>query len=880
MSSLLTTLLMGSSGLAEPSGHPHGIAQTVAPFEPTQPGTPRYSDPAEIADMLPPVVTGNPPEHAVSLDEATRLAFIKAHHLWGPTLELRSVLEVCDPKGTVYAYDFDFALPGNDHHGYADVARAALRARLDRLATPRDVSLEKGQHGSSVVSPEQPAQGRCYVVVSATLDAPPIRASGPVPSAFYTTGWIARLRVVEEHDGAEPALMRVYFLDPYHRWFEFECAGARYVVAGRPPFQVLERDEFLMHVLEEDPMKQAPQGTKDPQALEEHLRQTREKHRRQIGELLNHGLGTSAWTMINYWQVLRPFDWSYGCTPTSAAMMLNFWDLTDWFGRLNYRYYQRWDNLEGEYDYQVATLQSDLAIYMGTDPSGGTHRDNVGPGMREYVLLRGYSFMHIFCRYEVIGGNMASSEDWCWDSITEEIGAGRPFVWSTTFGWGGAGHSCCAVGYDGGAQDVVVYNTWDGSLHAYHHAGSVNTFCQIDGGYPGNPVYFDAKLTAPQGDTWYNHDGWGEQWRVGEPHAITWDNFGNPGTALEIFYHLYGGENPAQYVWIVTTADDSSYTWVPPCDAVSDQARIVIQQFNGGTFVSSDGSIGNFILDAAAPPEAPTNCVATDTLCGVVHIEWDIGLGEDRLGFNVYRDGLKIGVVPPTSSAYDDLTGQTCVQYSYCVAAYNGCLESSSACDNGTALAAPDPPTTCAATDDNPNWVRITWQDNSSGACSETGFAIHRDGGLIATVGPNVTVYDDVAAVAWDSSLYCVTAYNNCDSSAACCTTGVRIGGLPGVRDREETPRVYFLAQNQPNPFGVRTAISFDVPRDGRVRIMIYDVKGRVVRNLVDGFRSAGSYSVTWEGLDEAGKPQGAGIYFVRMEAAGFLATRKVNLLR
>lgn len=554
-----------------------------------------------ITDLPRPARIGMHASHPLTIEEATELAFIKARYLWGTDIELGSVIEICDPYGQIYAYDFDVTATGQDYGRYSAVARAAFHERNERLARYHTVPTEKGKHGTILVSRGSQLPRFGYVVISATLDAPPIRASGEVPSAFYSTGWIAHLRARDHCPGLRPILTRLVFMDPYHRWFEFECQESNFLVEGRPPFRIFQRDEFLELVRKTEEFKRAHSGSKDPWPDDEHMQAVREEHRIKIDQLLDNGLlGPSSWTLIANWTCVMPLDWSYGCSPTAGAMVLNFWDVTSWFGRMTYWYYERWDNLQSDWDYQVPTLQYDLKCFMLTDIYGGTGWDDVGPGMRDYVLARGYSFTRSYCRFDVYARSnedAGATSDWCWDTIVGEIDTGRPFVWSTSYGWGGNSHSACAVGYDAAAQDVIVYDTFDGNLHAYYHAGGSPDRAQIDGGYPYDPVYHDVKLASPLGDTGYDHDGDGEHWAVGKPHEITWNNFGSPGTSVKIFYNLYGGANTGDYRWIATTEDDGSYEWTPPADSISDKARIVIQQYNGDILVSSDGSIGNFFLE-------------------------------------------------------------------------------------------------------------------------------------------------------------------------------------------------------------------------------------------------------------------------------------------
>jgi flagellar basal-body rod modification protein FlgD len=73
--------------------------------------------------------------------------------------------------------------------------------------------------------------------------------------------------------------------------------------------------------------------------------------------------------------------------------------------------------------------------------------------------------------------------------------------------------------------------------------------------------------------------------------------------------------------------------------------------------------------------------------------------------------------------------------------------------------------------------------------------------------------------------------------------------------------------------------MDFALPRAGRVRLDVVDVQGRHVRTLVDGDRAAGTYRAAWDGRDGNGRAVPAGVYFVRLDAAGERASRKVAML-
>jgi hypothetical protein len=88
------------------------------------------------------------------------------------------------------------------------------------------------------------------------------------------------------------------------------------------------------------------------------------------------------------------------------------------------------------------------------------------------------------------------------------------------------------------------------------------------------------------------------------------------------------------------------------------------------------------------------------------------------------------------------------------------------------------------------------------------------------------------------------------------------------------------LHANTPNPFRSTTAIRYDLPRAERVWLGVYDVRGRLVRRLVNGvLQEAGPQAVDWNGRGAADEPLAPGVYFYRLEAGGFADTRRMVLL-
>ncbi len=93
-------------------------------------------------------------------------------------------------------------------------------------------------------------------------------------------------------------------------------------------------------------------------------------------------------------------------------------------------------------------------------------------------------------------------------------------------------------------------------------------------------------------------------------------------------------------------------------------------------------------------------------------------------------------------------------------------------------------------------------------------------------------------------------------------------------------PTLTHLAANVPNPFNPQTMISFTLARSGPASLRIYDVRGQLVRTLLDGELAAGPHSLRWDGRDRGGRAASSGTYFYRLSGAGQVQQRKMQLVR
>ncbi len=93
-------------------------------------------------------------------------------------------------------------------------------------------------------------------------------------------------------------------------------------------------------------------------------------------------------------------------------------------------------------------------------------------------------------------------------------------------------------------------------------------------------------------------------------------------------------------------------------------------------------------------------------------------------------------------------------------------------------------------------------------------------------------------------------------------------------------PENFELGQNYPNPFNPNTTIVFGVPRASEVELTIFNLKGQVVRVLHDGPMTAGYHEAEWDGTDSNGLKVSSGVYIYRMQAEGFVANRRLILMK
>lgn len=266
-----------------------------------------------------------------------------------------------------------------------------------------------------------------------------------------------------------------------------------------------------------------------------------------------------------------------------------------------------------------------------------------------------------------------------------------------------------------------------------------------------------------------------------------------------------------------------------------------------------------------------------------VHLAWvkpinsvfyDIG---QVTSYEVYKGGNLLASVNATDSSFADLQIEGGSNTSYYVKAVY--LNGTSLPSNTVSVLLPYlTPTNLTVANINHQLV-LNWQAPTSGNRSMAGYKVYRNGSSLFSGVITTTTYSDANVVDHTTYSYYVKAvYQNPMGTSAPSNT-VNITYTPNDQD-PLTPQITKLNGNYPNPFNPSTTISFSLNKKSELNLSIYNLKGELVKNLIDSEMSAGKYNLVWDGLNERKKPVAAGVYFLKMNCSDYSSTKKMIILK
>ena len=231
-----------------------------------------------------------------------------------------------------------------------------------------------------------------------------------------------------------------------------------------------------------------------------------------------------------------------------------------------------------------------------------------------------------------------------------------------------------------------------------------------------------------------------------------------------------------------------------------------------------------------------TEFVADETEARVLNVAGEPGSSYDGLLFGLY------GECPGIRKAYDRL-----------------------------ALAVSSPPLN--------NHVLLRYADGAGGVPVTPDAAMIKN--ILGGGGVGVQTGFDMGSLLSDNARACLlnTLFTQDFGMAATIYSGCENNGV-GVPNVGESRFGFELAAAAPNPFSDATSIRFSIPSRTHVSLEVYNILGQKVRTLVNESREANSYVEKWDGRSDAGQQVSSGIYFYKMVAGDYSATKKAVLLR
>ena len=429
----------------------------------------------------------------------------------------------------------------------------------------------------------------------------------------------------------------------------------------------------------------------------------------------------------------------------------------------------------------------------------------------------------------------------------------------------GASMELIAAGLDNNVGSNWTLATVRGGT--YTGGGDLGTPGAANGsGGGGDTTPPTVAVSAPNG---------GESWDAGTVHAITWSASDDVGvTAVDILYSTTGAGGA--YTSIATgEPNDGTYDWTVPNDP-SSNAYVKVVAWDAASNSAEDVSNGSFSITVPAPVVVINEIMMDPNAVTDANGEWvelhnPGGAPVDINGWTLRDDGSDLHVIanggPLNVPAGGYLVlgrngnskknGRYSEDYVYTGFTLANTADEVVLLDGGGAEV------------DRVNYTGVSPWPSPTGASME----------LVSAASDNNLGGSWAVAVARGGTF---TGNGDLGTPGAMNSVSGGGGALASLYTPEDgpTPLAFELGRNAPNPFAASTSIRFAVPERAEVRIEVFDLQGRRMATLKDGWVDAGFHDVSWNGTDAAGRPAVSGVYFARMSSDARVSVRRILLAR
>jgi len=319
---------------------------------------------------------------------------------------------------------------------------------------------------------------------------------------------------------------------------------------------------------------------------------------------------------------------------------------------------------------------------------------------------------------------------------------------------------------------------------------------------------------------------------------------------------------------------------VSPNVSIGNYSNISLEQFlfnEGSPNARIDN--GKITVATSTVPNKPSNLVALLTGSTQITLFWTDNSNNES-GFKVERTLDPAGTWNQITSVSQNITAfvnnnlAEGARYYYRVRAYNsiGNSDYSNEANATTTLAAPS---NLTGTEGETGILNLTWTDNSS---TETGFYLERKDGdgssfiIHKILGPNLISFSDSNLTPGQYYAYRLKAFTGIVESNYSNEFEIVI---VSINSEIEIPNKFELFQNYPNPFNPSTQISYQLPENSFVNLVVYNIIGQKVAELVNQEKTSGKYSVKF---DASNLP--SGVYIYKLQAGEFSSVKKMLLTK